>query len=619
MAETRITAQDLWKIIAQPMNDAQRRAVGETCATLATQHPDNPEALTLLGFYYTRLGRHADALPLLDHARALQPEYGPTLHALALTYVGLERHAEAEALLRALLAKDSPGGALTISTNNLDLVSALAATALYLGRTQEAQTLYAGIIDLTAAILAERPKATSTDDAPYPDKPHRTVQNILYLPVEVSARELDAKILIAIFAASKGMNVVVGASSMLTRYGFSDLPPGIVLLKTFNAIDASIMKSAIGKGHLVAVIDEEAVGRASTDSVYRFNVDPKAAAAADLILAQGKEQQEVMHRIYPETTAKMRVTGNPKTDVFRLTFPESNDTVKKDGSILICLMSGNVNPNARSFAECASSTLRLSGLSTNSDVGREFVALFKSCVSFEIEMVPQIAAAVRTLAANFPKRKIVVRPHPVESPSFWNRAFSNQPNVSIRADGTLTDWLRDSAAFVYISGSTSGLEGYLSGVPTIRFVGDGRALDPANSFSSRINVPARTGDELVQLLKPLLDGGAAPAARKADGDIVSQFLYRPDGQFVSRAIADELRALHRAHSTKDNAPLEALQSYNERRSEPFKPLEFHLRKFPEMSSEDFTRRLHDLAAKAGIIQSFDIEKIEFNSFLIRAH
>ncbi len=85
MAETRITAQELWQIIAQPMNDAQRRAVGETCATLTAQNPNSPEALTLHGFYHTRLGRHADALPFLDRARALQPEYGPAVHALALT------------------------------------------------------------------------------------------------------------------------------------------------------------------------------------------------------------------------------------------------------------------------------------------------------------------------------------------------------------------------------------------------------------------------------------------------------------------------------------------------------------------------------------------------------
>ncbi len=618
MTGTRVTPQQLWQIIAQPMNDAQRRAVGETCAALVSQNPDSPEALTLYGFYRTRLGHCTDALPMLERARTIQPGYGPAMHALALTYVGLDRHAEADPLLRALLTKDNPGGTLAISSSNLDLVSALAASALYLGRTQEAQSLYAGIIDLTAALLAGRTPTKPANDRPSTNKPHRAVHNLLYLPVEVSARELDAKILIAAFAAREGMNVVVGASSMLTRYGFADLPPGVVLLKTFNAIDAGIMQSAIGKGHLVAVIDEEAVGRASTDSVYRFNVDPKAAAAADLILIQGEEQQEVMKRIYPETAAKMRVTGNPKTDVFKLTFSESNAPAKTEAPILICLMSGNINPNARSFAECAASTLGLSGLSTNSDVGQEFVALFKSCVSFEIAMAPQIAEAVRTLAKNFPERKIIVRPHPVESPGFWTKAFANFPNITVRADGTLTERLHDAAALVYISGSTSGLEGYLSGVPTIRFIGDGRALDPANSFSSRINVPARTGSELVTLLKPILNGESAPAMREVDRDMVSRFLHQPDGQLASHAAANALQTLQHTHPAAGRTPLEALRNYNERRTEPFKPLEFHLRKFPEMGIGDFTKRLHDIAAKAGITQNFDIEAIEFNSFLIRA-
>ena len=420
------------------------------------------------------------------------------------------------------------------------------------------------------------------------------------------------------FAAYKGMNVVLGASSMLTRYGFSDLPPGVILLKTFNAIDSEIMRAAIGKGHLVAVIDEEAVGRASAENVYRFNVDPQAAAFADLILTQGEAQQEIMKKIYPETAKKMRLTGNPKADIFQLKFSEPDTEPKRDGPILVCLMSGNINPNARSFAECAASTLSLSGTPASSDTGRDFVAPFKNCVSFEIAMVPQIADAVHAVAVGFPDRKIVVRPHPVESPGLWNNAFSNLPNGSVRPDGALTDWLGDAAALIYISGSTSGLEGYLSGIATIRFVRDGRACDPANSFSSYINSPARTGEEMVESLKLFMNRGAAAAAKDADAKVVARFLYQPADGLVSAGIADELLSLHRAHCAAGKAPLEALQNYNERRPEPFKPLEFHLGKFPDMNTEDFSTRLHSFASRAGVTQTFDVEKVEFNTFLIRA-
>ena len=274
MSEIRVTPQRLWQIVARPMNDAQQRAVGDACKALTSQNPGSPEAWVLYGFYHTRLGRHAEALPLLERAQSLQPQLGSALHALALTYVGLGRHAEAKPMLRALLAQSSQDGALNISPKNLDLVSALAVTALYLDRMQEAQALYAGIIDLTAAVLAERNSTRPSAETTRSHAPSRSVHNLLYLPVEVSARELDAKLLVAMFAAYKGMNVVLGASSMLTRYGFSDLPPGVILLKTFNAIDSEIMRAAIEKGYLVAVIYEEAVGRASAENVYRFNVDP---------------------------------------------------------------------------------------------------------------------------------------------------------------------------------------------------------------------------------------------------------------------------------------------------------------------------------------------------------
>jgi surface carbohydrate biosynthesis protein len=618
MTNTRVTPEQLWQIITQPMNDVQQRSVGESCATIASQNPDNPDALALLGFYRARIGQYAEALQPLERAQNIDQQHAPTLHALALSYAGLGRHADAEPLLRALLTQDSAKGELSVSSKNIDLVSALATTALNLGRNQEAQALYAAVIDVTSALLANKSAANVADELMPEHLPNRSVHNLLYLPVEVSARELDAKLLIAAFAACKEMDVVVGASSILTRYGFSDLPPGVVLFKTFNAIDASIMSSAIKKNHLIAVIDEEAVGRASTESVYRYNVDPKAAAFADLILTQSEEQRRVMERIYPNTAQKLHTTGNPKTDIFDLEFDEPEAGAEQNGPIIFCLMSGNINPNGRSFAACAESTLSLSGISINSDLGREFVTLFKNCVSYEIAMVPQITEAVRSVAVCFPRRNIVVRPHPVESPSFWSNAFSEFPNITIRADGALTDSLSDAAALIYISGSTTGVEGYLSGVPTIRFVGDGKVPDPANGFSSHINPPARTGDDTVNILKSIFASGAANATKEADARTVSRFFYKPPGTLVSANVAGELYSLLQRHHIVNDSPIEDLRNYNEKRPEPFRPLEFHFGKFPDMNVEHFTQRLNRLAAKAGITKTFDVEKLELNTFLVRA-
>ena len=128
-------------------------------------------------------------------------------------------------------------------------------------------------------------------------------------------------------------------------------------------------------------------------------------------------------------------------------------------------------------------------------------------------MMPQIADLVRQVAAGFPDRRIVVRPHPVEDARYWEKVVQSHDNVTLRADGALTEWLGGAAAMVYISGCGAGFEAYLANVPAVRFEGDGRAAVPQSGISSAINVPARTPTQAVEALRAMLSGDAAGADR----------------------------------------------------------------------------------------------------------
>jgi surface carbohydrate biosynthesis protein len=69
----------------------------------------------------------------------------------------------------------------------------------------------------------------------------------LYLPIEVSARELDAKLLVAFFAVDAGYEVVLGQKWLMQR-NVRRMPPGIVLFKTLTALDAKSMQVAKAEG-----------------------------------------------------------------------------------------------------------------------------------------------------------------------------------------------------------------------------------------------------------------------------------------------------------------------------------------------------------------------------------
>jgi hypothetical protein len=58
---------------------------------------------------------------------------------------------------------------------------------------------------------------------------------IVYLPIELLAREFDSKVLLAAELAARGVPVVLGQQWMLFE-NLERLPPGVVLFKSFNRI-----------------------------------------------------------------------------------------------------------------------------------------------------------------------------------------------------------------------------------------------------------------------------------------------------------------------------------------------------------------------------------------------
>src|SRR5262245_66122044 len=119
----------------------------------------------------------------------------------------------------------------------------------------------------------------------------------LYLPIEVSARELDAKLLIAFFAVGAGYEVVLGQKWLMQR-NFGRMPPGIVLFKTLTAIDAKAMQAAHAASHRIASIDEEIPGLIARNEGLRW-VAPAAVAACDVSFAVGDEHLEAVLWKFP--------------------------------------------------------------------------------------------------------------------------------------------------------------------------------------------------------------------------------------------------------------------------------------------------------------------------------
>jgi surface carbohydrate biosynthesis protein len=115
----------------------------------------------------------------------------------------------------------------------------------------------------------------------------------LILPVETAARELDAKLLVALFAADRGMKVTLGNKALLNlRIG--SLQPGVYLSHNFNAGRDRIISIAKQLGHQVVAWDEEGLVWINEESYRRRRADENALRNLEEIFLWGDEQAEAL-------------------------------------------------------------------------------------------------------------------------------------------------------------------------------------------------------------------------------------------------------------------------------------------------------------------------------------
>ena len=115
-----------------------------------------------------------------------------------------------------------------------------------------------------------------------------------------------------------------------------------------------------------AALDEEMFGISASSTYIGATVHPHALACADLICAQGSGYAEFFP--YP---ADIKITGTPRV----LTYKES----RGDG-ILVCLQSGNINNNARSFVDMVTQTLSLSAFPLGSSQGQAWADILRGSI-----------------------------------------------------------------------------------------------------------------------------------------------------------------------------------------------------------------------------------------------
>ncbi|WP_077624231.1 surface carbohydrate biosynthesis protein [Sediminibacillus massiliensis] len=333
----------------------------------------------------------------------------------------------------------------------------------------------------------------------------------LYLPVEIKVRELDAKLLLAYYAAKKGYEVVIGDHIMVELA--SDIyPEGIFFSKGYpHGFRKRVITRANANRHKIVELDEEGL----LIKGKQYLQDRMRKDMLELVVQEycwGEFQHRIITKGYPDLAEKCHITGNPRFDLLapkfrRLYQKESEQVIEKYGDFVL------INTRFSRY---------------NSAKGKKdnvhFKHIKKLYFSF-LELVGEVST-------QYPETNFVIRPHPGESFQAYSKAFSTNKNVHVIHEGNIAKWLA-AAKVVIHNGCTSGIEASLLGRTLISYVPFPPNKREVN-LPNQLGIMASTKEAVCSILEEAL---VYKDTDQSKNDLV-RYCHWYEGKYAHEAIID---------------------------------------------------------------------------------
>lgn len=361
----------------------------------------------------------------------------------------------------------------------------------------------------------------------------------VHLPIEVKSRELQSRLLLACVAAERGYGAVLGRKGTLA--GMADiLPRGIYVEKSCQLAGLDGFRTRAALGHVECCLDEEGVVYIDAEDYTAGRLSAVPLDQMARFFAWGDDQAAVVGRFHTPTISRIRVTGNPRVDLWR---PELRGVHERQAAE-IRAQHGRFVLIATAFATVNNARGEGYFLEVQADNGRLASADGRAKAEAYIEYSGAIFGAMRDTVAGLararPDLTVVVRPHPSEDLSVWEDLASAQPNLGVRREGSITPWLLAADAVVH-NNSTSGLEAALLGRPTIAFVPRQDARFDQN-LPNAVSHAAPTLEALIDHVDVALRCGRLPPVGPGS-QVLGRHITALDGPLAAERLVDEFDAL----------------------------------------------------------------------------
>ena len=361
----------------------------------------------------------------------------------------------------------------------------------------------------------------------------------IYINVEVSTRELDSKILLAILAAARGHRVIVSDSESIIKGVLQGvLAPGIFHTKSLTPADHKIdlHQILIEKGFKITSNDEEAgVEQDSFEWFGKNRFSDQMIDQASAVFTWGLEDTKFLKNLYPQHSSKIHMTGSPRVDLWKPFFSNYWSLPKGAPTKPFLLVSSNMSQsNGQGFFERYQLKKKLGYYQRGTE---EFK---RDCgqVAESILKTYSFIKALRHISKKKVGYDIVLRPHPAENIEIWKTYLEDVPNIHIIREDSISAWVNNAFA-VMQNGCTTGVEATINKTPLINYTDFQPIIYWTKPYDLGFNV--NNPDDLLIKVNSLFKNSESKGQKKVNENlpsIINNKIYLDNNELAAEKIVN---------------------------------------------------------------------------------
>jgi surface carbohydrate biosynthesis protein len=446
------------------------------------------------------------------------------------------------------------------------------------------------------------------------------------LPIETKVREFYGKLWLGVNLIERGHSVIIGPSYEI--HSTLDITePDVLITKDPGDSHMSYFDKLRSAGISVCGLDTEGGVFSSMDQ-YSDN-KKRVVKHLDALFVWGENQATAVREDYTRDLTNIYVTGNPRFDLLQPEFREfytevSDINIKYDNYILL---NGNF-PFANPYREQVISKVE----EIHNGIDDENIRYQSRIFHLFLDMIYELSTEMKDIG-------VVVRPHPSEDRTTYEREFDRYDNIIVDDSGDVRSWIASANAVIHHD-CTTGIESALMGIPVISY----RPIKNREyeaELPQYVSINATTSTEIKEMLHEFVKENEEYELSNEQRTHLKQYFENIDGK-AAENICDTIDEL--SHEERKNRELIQPDLFNrlERRikssgykdefltiydgvnqaigkTEPHERRQYHKRKFPGIKQNEIAEAFSNFQQYTNTAK-IEINEIPYtnNTYLMRS-